>query len=610
MRIGGGPAQAGFPSAGARQEPRFCVENESLAKYLFDLRAPFGKTFPTMMKLVKTLLVILAAAAVIGFFYFLTLMSPGKSIKAPSEYIDPSVESSQLLKESEELEAEFEKSASVGIVSAAEVDKLRKAIRLQEIYIEKARATSSDRAPMDRLTRLRTRLHNVEAEPLSRLVADFEKNARAAEESGDSDAADRFYRQAYDIQDKINRGYWLSDFKSVTKVVEIDKAIKNLQVRPMYEESLAAEKRAKEAVSKSDWKEAVAEYERAVQISRDISLKFPTSGYNDYMRIQRMRGELDSLKSSDLKVEIEKLLGEAGELQKRGEFAAASDKYAMAAVRQKDINELFPRSIHASEERLSEYSNLSTEAKSRIYAAEISTLDKEFTEAVRASDIAKASDLSANLVARVEQFRNDFPRNSDITSEDLIRVRYLNFAMRQIAEIQKLVKSALLPIGSGGKKMLKTEVTQKLYSLVMQENPSRNQSSEDNPAESVTYQEAMTFCQRLGWILGMKASLPTESEFVEAVGNLRYADIDAISWNGSNSGGSIHPVGAKKANDKGFFDLLGNVGEFVLGGGEGGATVLGGSSQTSADAISALPRAKADENQRNRMTGFRITVSE
>ena len=562
------------------------------------------------MKLVKTLLVILAAAAVIGFFYFLTLMSPGKSVKAPSEYIDPSVESSQLLKESEELEAEFEKSASAGIVSAAEVDKLRKAIRLQEIYIEKARATSSDRAPMNRLTRLRTRLHNVEAEPLSRLVADFEKNARSAEESGDSEAADRFYRQAYDIQDKINRGYWLSDFKSVTKVVEIDKAIKNLQVRPMYEESLAAEQRAKEAVSKSDWKAAVAEYEKAVQISRDISLKFPTSGYNDYMRIQRMRGELDSLKSSDLKVEIEKLLGEADGLQKKGEFAAASDRYAMAAVRQKDINQLFPRSIHASEERLSEYSNLSTEAKSRIYAAEVSAIDREFTEAVRSSDIAKASDLSSNLVARVEQFRKDFPRNSDITSEDLIRVRYLNFTIRQIADIQKLVKSAHLPVGSGGKKMLKTEVTQKLYSLVMQENPSRNQSSEDNPVESVTYQEAMTFCQRLGWILGMKVSLPTEAEFVDAVGNLRYADIDAISWNASNSGGSIHPVAAKKANDKGFFDLLGNVGEFVLGVEEGSARVLGGGAQTSADAISVLPRAMADANQRNRMTGFRITVSE
>ena len=44
-----------------------------------------------------------------------------------------------------------------------------------------------------------------------------------------------------------------------------------LEVRPMYEESLAAEQRAKEAVSKSDWKAAVAEYEKAVQISRPVA---------------------------------------------------------------------------------------------------------------------------------------------------------------------------------------------------------------------------------------------------------------------------------------------------------------------------------------------------
>lgn len=110
-----------------------------------------------MKILLKWLLVAFFAAVVIGFCYFLTLMSPGKSVKAPTEYIDPSVESSQLLKESEELEAEFEKAASVGMLAAGDVDKLRKAIRLQEIYIEKARATSSDNAPMERLTALRTR---------------------------------------------------------------------------------------------------------------------------------------------------------------------------------------------------------------------------------------------------------------------------------------------------------------------------------------------------------------------------------------------------------------------------------------------------------------------
>ena len=146
-------------------------------KYLFDLRAVLVKTMQIMKILLKWFLVVFFAAVVIGFCYFLTLISPGKSVKAPTEYIDPSVESAQLLKESEELESEFEKAASVGILSAGDVDKLRKAIRLQEIYIEKARATSSDNTPMERLTALRTRLQNIEAEPLSRLVADFERNA-------------------------------------------------------------------------------------------------------------------------------------------------------------------------------------------------------------------------------------------------------------------------------------------------------------------------------------------------------------------------------------------------------------------------------------------------
>ena len=88
-------------------------------------------------------------------------------------------------------------------------------------------------------------------------------------------------------------------------------------------------------------------------------------------------------------------------------------------------------------------------------------------------------------------------------------------------------------------------------------------------------------------------------------------DIDAISWNASNSGGSVHKVATKKANDKGFFDLLGNVEEFVSGEtSDGSVTVMGGDAQTSVDSISSLPSSKTDMNRRNRMLGFRIIVSE
>ena len=145
----------------------------------------------------------------------------------------------------------------------------------------------------------------------------------------------------------------------------------------------------------------------------------------------------------------------------------------------------------------------------------------------------------------------------------------------------------------------------------MRENPSRNKSSALNPAESITFEEAKNFCQRLGWILGAKADLPTLAEYRGAVGNLRYADIDALSWNGSNSGGETHQIATKKANDRGFFDLLGNVAEFVADGADSeSCTVIGGGAQTSADSISELPVSSADKNGRSRMVGFRFTVSE
>lgn len=40
--------------------------------------------------------------------------------------------------------------------------------------------------------------------------------------------------------------------------------------------------------------------------------------------------------------------------------------------------------------------------------------------------------------------------------------------------------------------------------------------------------------------------------------------LDEIAWYSANSGGVTHPVGLKKPNGWGFYDMLGNVGEFVL----------------------------------------------
>lgn len=43
-----------------------------------------------------------------------------------------------------------------------------------------------------------------------------------------------------------------------------------------------------------------------------------------------------------------------------------------------------------------------------------------------------------------------------------------------------------------------------------------------------------------------------------------YQPLDEIAWYEVNAGGTIHPVGMKKPNDWGFYDMLGNASEWVL----------------------------------------------
>ena len=69
----------------------------------------------------------------------------------------------------------------------------------------------------------------------------------------------------------------------------------------------------------------------------------------------------------------------------------------------------------------------------------------------------------------------------------------------------------------------------------MQENPSRFTNDKNRPVDSVTLEDANRFCSRVSWLLGYDAKLPTEKMYRTAIGSLRYADINEISWNNMNS---------------------------------------------------------------------------
>ena len=563
------------------------------------------------MNFFKAILVIFAAALVLAFFYFLTLLGPGKKVEYDYVYIDPERESKDILKESEMLEDEFEKASLAAKVTEADIEKLRRAIALQEVYIDKARLI--DRAPAERLLKLQTRLDDTEAAPLAEIIVELEKKALAAEtEEKDSEAVE-IYKQLYDLQSRINTDYPHSKYKDIRKSAQFDSRVKMFLARPMYLKSVEAENAAREALEKGDWATAQLQFEKAIETITQMNSTYPTSVYTDFARLQKLDIELDSLKSSSLAAKINDYLEKARSAEAAGDHILASESYGDAVQVQKELNRLFPKSEHASDEKISDYEKKRVDAYSWKFAKEIVEQDKLLNRALYDGDFEKAKDISLNLLRKSEQFKTNFPRSQTVNDDLILRLRYITFMANNIPQIQKQVLGNLQKIeGFDSVEMLKTEVPQDLFILIMQENPSRDSDNPRKPVDSVTAEEISRFCNRLSWILGRNVSLPSKAQFKAAVGSLRYADLNEISWNNINSGGHTHPVATKKPNDRGFYDLLGNVGEYVISDDEdavSGYKIIGGGAQTQTDSMLDLSEFSMDEKQRNRMVGFRIVVS-
>lgn len=117
----------------------------------------------------------------------------------------------------------------------------------------------------------------------------------------------------------------------------------------------------------------------------------------------------------------------------------------------------------------------------------------------------------------------------------------------------------------------KHPVTQRLWTSVMGYNPSRF-VGEDNPVENVTLQEVYDFIKAAQEQFDMPFRLPTEAEWEFAarggVHSRGYMypggnNLDELGWVKFNSGRQTHPVGLKKPNELGLYDMVGNVFEFV-----------------------------------------------
>ena len=263
------------------------------------------------MNFLKIFLTILGIVLVLGFFYFLTLLGPGKPVPPDLAYIDYEEESVQILAESEKLEAEFEDEAASGIITEESLQKLRRAIRLQEIYINQARIL--DQAPTDRLNKLQRRIQDIEAQHWAELVEDLEKQAKSAEDANDPVRAMAAYKEAYDLQSKINSEYNMSKYRDIRKPIYFDRQVKMIEAKPLYMESLEVEKAARKAVEDQQWELAQEKFEKAISLVTRMHSEYPSSGYTDIARLQRMDIDLASLRSTKMQEQIESVLKKAAD---------------------------------------------------------------------------------------------------------------------------------------------------------------------------------------------------------------------------------------------------------------------------------------------------------
>lgn len=579
------------------------------AKSFLMSKVKLGRRFAGIFKILG--IVLLIGVFLVGF-YALSLTGPNRDWLGLNEnenrVINPE-QAKALQTESEAAEQAFNDALRVRNPNEQDLETLKKAVDLQR---EALRVIGgADAAMRTRLNELTKLYDNQASSGLSLEAERLERLGMEAELDEDSEAALEAFRESLRLQREINDKFPNSNAYDVRRITRLERKVRTYEAEPMFQRSLAAEQRAREAMEEEDWEVAEEELALAMDLQKRINERYRGVRQASVRRHADLERDFFSLKSSDLSKRIETLIEEADTAMDRDAHTEAAEAYQLAQRLQEELNESYPLSRFASIQQVDNLRQMREEAHSAGLAMDIHNDFKRLDALLAEGKVFEIMEILPTLSRKTEVFRERFPNSTRIDEKDLSKVQYLRHIANDIGFYQDRISSMLLEVpGMSNVRMLRTEVPQALYASIMGTNPSRMRDDR-LPVDSIIWDEAIVFAERISWILGKPCRLPSREEFEAAVGSLRYVSIEDIAWCNTNSDGNAQPVGLKEANAHGFQDLLGNVSEWLMPSGFLGSTeayLAGGSAVSSTDSLASVPMEIASRRSRNIRAGFRIVV--